>query len=875
MNTPSVKYLKDYKQLPYNINSIDLTFEIHDEFTMVNSILKIAFKEDNLADRTLEFNGKSLELISVSIDNETLNEFMYDLKDEKLLVKNVPVSFQIEIKTKLLPHENTSLEGLYKSGAMLCTQCEAEGFRQITFFPDRPDVMTKYTVRIEADKTKFPVLLSNGNLKEKGELEENRHFALWEDPHKKPSYLFALVAGDLLVIKGNYTTVSGRDVLLEIYIEKGNEDKCEHAMNSLIKSMKWDEDVFGREYDLDIYMIVAVNDFNAGAMENKGLNVFNSKYVLADTVTATDDDYYGVESVIGHEYFHNWTGNRVTLKNWFQLSLKEGLTVYRHQRFAQEMALKDIERIKDVKKLREHQFPEDAGPMAHPVRPDNYIEIDNFYTMTVYEKGAEVIRMIYTMLGKEVFRDGMDLYFEKFDGMAVTTEDFVSVMEEVSGKDLTQFKLWYSNAGTPEINAIWHYNEAEKFFSLELTQKCPDTPNQTDKNPMHIPITVALIDCNGNDMEVRSKGEFLGQTSFILDFTQEKQIFEFEDVMEKPVLSILRDFSAPVKLTCDYSEDELVFLMANDSDNFNRWEAAQRLFFNLILKLIKDYQNREALKMDNSVISAVKKVLTSSTLDKNFIALTLTLPSEIEIGDRMGEIDVEAVYKVRKFIRKRIAGRLNTEFLKVYINCQDRGEYNIDPESVGKRKLKNLALSYLSTLELPSMAEKIYNQFRNATNMTDEISALSLLANMKTEKGDLAINEFYEKWKDNTLVLDKWFAVQASSTLPGTFNVVNSLLEHEAFSIKNPNKVRSLIGVFANANPINFHTINGYSFLADQVIILNKLNPMIAARLVSVFNKWKRYDTTRKNLMKTQLERILSTENLSKNVYEIVTKALA
>jgi aminopeptidase N len=874
MSTPSVKYLSDYKKLPYNINNIDLEFDVFDDFTRVTSILDITF-EDNVSDRTLEFDGKKLELVSLSIDNEELTEYMFDVTDNKLTIQNVPQAFKIKVVTKILPQLNTSLEGLYKSGGMLCTQCEAEGFRQITYFPDRPDVMTKFSCKIEADKNKYPVLLSNGNLIDKGDASETRHYALWEDPHKKPSYLFALVTGDLLVIEDKYTTISGREVKLEIYVESGNEDKCEHAMNSLIKSMKWDEDVFGREYDLDIYMIVAVNDFNAGAMENKGLNIFNSKYVLADTVTATDEDYYGIESVIGHEYFHNWSGNRVTLKNWFQLSLKEGLTVYRHQRFAQEMALKDIERIKDVKKLREHQFPEDAGPMAHPVRPDNYIQIDNFYTMTVYEKGAEVIRMIYTMLGKEIFRKGMDLYFELYDGMAVTTEDFVEVMEESSGKDFSQFKLWYSYAGTPEINAIWHYNESSKVFSLELIQKCPDTPNQTDKSPMHIPVTVALIDSSGNDMEVKMKDELSTKTSFILDFTDEKQIFEFEEVTEKPILSILRDFSAPVKLTCDYTTEELTFLMANDSDNFNRWEAAQRLFFNLILKLIKDYQNNERLKIDDAVVEAVKKVLTSPTLDKNFITLTLTLPSETEIGDRMEEVDVEAVYTVRKFVRKRIASRLNNEFLRMYIRCIERGEYSIDPESVGKRKLKNLALSYLSSLELPSVTDTIYKQFKNATNMTDEISALSLLSNMKDEKGALAITEFYDKWKENTLVLDKWFAVQASSTLPGTFNVVNSLLEHEAFSITNPNKVRSLIGVFVSSNPINFHTIYGYSFLADQVIKLNGLNPMIAARLVSVFNKWKRYDPTRKNLMKTQLERILNTENLSKNVYEIVSKALA
>ena len=880
MKQPEKKYLKDYKAPSYFIDTIDLDVEIFNDFTTVKSLMKVR-RNKNVANKNtpLLLDGKDLELISISMDNSAIFGDIYQKTDEVLTIFKVPDVFTLEINTKIKPAENTSLEGFYMADNIFLTQCEAEGFRRITYFLDRPDVMSKYRVRIAADKKTCPILLSNGNLIDKGDLEDGRHFVFWEDPFRKPCYLFALVAGDFACIESSFKTISGRDIALKFYVDKADSDKCDHAITSLKKSMKWDEEVFGLEYDLDLYMIVATNAFNAGAMENKGLNIFNSKYVLARKETATDLDFQQIEGVIAHEYFHNWTGNRVTLNSWFQLSLKEGLTVFRDQEFSSDMGSRAIKRIADVRGLRASQFAEDTGPMAHPVRPESYIEMNNFYTATVYNKGAEIIRMIHTLTGGKKFRKGMDLYFERFDGKAVTTENFVKAMEDAANIDLSLFRLWYCQAGTPKITLKRTYDLNKHTYTIIFTQKISDTQGQKNKKPMLIPVKMGLIDKSGNDMPLLSErfsDEKAVGSERVLQLKKSIETFVFTDIYEEPVPSVFRGFSAPVIVEADYTDKEFMFLMANDSDTFNRWDAAQQLFFKTVLLLVKDICNGKTLYIDDGLIYAFRKTLLDKDLDKALITAALTIPTETEIGDKMDVIDVDGIHMAREFMLKEIAEKLKDEFKYVIEENRENSVYSIDSLSIAQRKLKNLAISYFSRVENENSDSFVYNEFQKAGNMTDEISALSILINMESELGEKAVDMFYDKWQKDTLVLDKWFSVQAVSNRLKVLEKVKKLSRHSAFSIKNPNKIRSLIGMFCQGNPVNFHQKDGegYKFLADTVITLNKINPSIAARMVSLFNKWVSYDSCRQKLMKRELERISKTQDLSKGVYEIVTRAL-
>jgi len=869
--------LQDYKPTDYNIDSLQLDFDLLEEATRVRSALSIQRRAGVDAGTPLVLHGEKLKLISVAIDGETLNPSDYRVDEECLTITMAPEFFILEIETEINPKANTELSGLYISGGNFCTQCEAEGFRRITYMYDRPDVMAKYTTTITADKAKFPVLLSNGNCVDSGELEGGKHFAKWEDPHPKPTYLFALVAGDLACIKDQYTTVSGRVVDLRIYVQHHNKDQCGYAMRSLKKAMKWDEEVYGREYDLDIYMIVAVDDFNMGAMENKGLNVFNSKYVLAKPETATDNDFEGIQGVIGHEYFHNWSGNRVTCRDWFQLSLKEGFTVFRDQEFSADMGSRGVKRISEVNILRTAQFREDAGPMAHPVRPDSYVEINNFYTVTVYNKGAEVVRMLHQLLGPEQFRKGTDLYFQRHDGQAVTTDDFVKALEDASGEDFSHFKLWYSQAGTPRLEVQRKYDPGAKTYTVTIKQSCPPTPGQKDKKAFHIPLAIGLLDNQGRDMSLQLQGESEAiQGTRILQVREATQSFTFVNVTDNPVPSLLRGFSAPVKVDTDLSDDELCFLMAHDSDDFNRWEAGQRLAIKIFLALLEDLKQGRPLQMNQAFITAIRKILEDESLDKALAAQAITLPSESYLTEFVQPIDPLAIHQIRHFMRKSLATALKNSLLAVYQANTDKGPYQIDAEAIGRRSLKNSCLYYLMELEDEAIKQSCMQQFDTANNMTDVIASLSALANCDCGERHDALDKFYVKWKGESLVMDKWLSIQATSRLPGTLAAVKALTGHEAFNIRNPNKVRALVGAFAHGNPVNFHDISGdgYEFVADYIVELNKLNPQIASRLTTVFTLWRKYDEQRQTLMKQQLERIKAQSDLSKDVYEIIIKSL-
>ncbi len=865
---PETIYLKDYQPVPFQIDSIDLYFNLTEQQTVVTSTLKVQRK----ASGVLRLDGKELELASIKLDGVELSADHYEVDAESLTIAGLPDAFELKIETIIKPQLNTSLEGLYKSSGNYCTQCEAEGFRKITYYYDRSDVMTLFTTTIEADKGKYPVLLSNGNSVDSGELDNGRHWVKWHDPFKKPCYLFALVAGQLECIADTFTTLSGREVKLEIYVESHNVDKCDHAMASLQRSMQWDEEVFGREYDLDIYMIVAVDDFNMGAMENKGLNVFNSKYVLARPDTATDMDFINIESVIGHEYFHNWSGNRVTCRDWFQLSLKEGFTVFRDQQFTADMFSATVKRIDDVNHLRSYQFVEDAGPMAHPVRPDSYVEITNFYTLTVYEKGAEVVRMIYNLLGKETFRKGSDLYFDRHDGQAVTTDDFVKAMEDASGIDLGQFKRWYSQAGTPVIECESSYDVHAETFTLRLKQSCPPSPGQETKLPYHIPFGIGLLGSDGQDLPIENT---------TLELKQAEESFVFKGIKQRPVPSLLRHFSAPVKLSYDYSTEELAFLMANDSDEFNRWDAGQRLGLKLILQLVKQAQAGENFDLSKLIetfkpFSDAFKSLLQQGGDLNFITAALMLPSENYIGESMSVVDPVAIHEARTALRKALAQEHEALLWQVFEANVENTDYSVDAIAVGKRSLKNICLAYLASLA----SEKAINASNTqlaANNMTDVMAGMRNLIDIDCDARQQAINSFYDKWKADALVVDKWLSLQAMSSLPDSLEHVKALMQHEAFNIKNPNKVRSLISAFVSGNAYRFHqaTGEGYIFLADQVITLNGLNPQVAARMVAPLIQWRRYDESRQQLMKQQLQRILDTPELSKEVYEVVSKGLA
>jgi len=884
---PKTIYLKDYQVPDYLIKTTDLHFDIHDGETIVSTMLHLYRNPASKTPATqLTLHGADLELISIAINEALLTQDDYVFGEESLTILNTPEDFKLITITKIKPENNTSLEGLYRSRTMYCTQCEAEGFRKITYYLDRPDVMSEFTTTIVADK-KFPVLLSNGNLIDQGEAGNNRHFATWHDPFKKPAYLFALVAGDLAHITDSFTTASGRDVILKIYVEPKDLDKCDHAMTSLKNSMRWDEEVYGREYDLNIFMIVAVDDFNMGAMENKGLNIFNTSCVLAKPETTTDAGFQRVEGVVAHEYFHNWSGNRVTCRDWFQLSLKEGFTVYRDSEFSADMGSRTVKRIEDVTLLRTLQFSEDAGPMAHPIRPESYIEISNFYTMTIYEKGAEVIRMLANLLGIEDFRKGTDLYFERHDGQAVTTEDFVAALADASGRDLTQFKRWYSQAGTPHLHVKEHYDANKQEYSLTIKQSCPPTPECQNKLPFHIPIAMGLLGTAG-DLPLYLKNaepnfETADNTHLILELTETEQTFVFERVQEKPVPSLLRGFSAPVKLHFSHTRADLIQLMSRDSDGFNRWEASQQIGLALIVQAMEQYQQHKSVSnitIDKSIIQAYRSVLQNNSLDKAMVAYMLTLPSEAYLSELVSVVDVESIHYSRMAVRKTIARELTPELLTIYQSYNHEQDYVATAEAIANRSLKNVALSYLMSLNDESIISLCEQQYKSSNNMTDEVTALAQLVNSESPVAQKiasdALADFYQRWRAESLVVNQWLSLQASCVLPNTLDKVKSLFSHPGYDGKNPNKIRSLIASFCN-NAINFHANDGegYRFLADKIIQLNTQNPQIASRLLTQLTKWKKYPEARQLLMKKELERILATPNLSKDVFEVASKSLA
>lgn len=876
MSDPQPVYLSDYQPPAYQVTHTELTFDLDPAATRVKARLQIERHPSTDSQAPLVLNGEHLTLISLAIDGSPVSDTAYQLTDEVLHIADVPETFILESEVEISPSSNTALEGLYQSNGMYCTQCEAEGFRRITYYPDRPDVMATFKVTVIGNATSEPVLLANGNPIDQGVLENGRHFATWEDPHPKPCYLFALVAGNLHKVEDSFETVSGRNVALQLWVEQENLDKTEHAMASLKRAMAWDEQTYGREYDLDLFMIVAVNDFNMGAMENKGLNIFNSAAVLTHPSTATDAAFQNVEGIVAHEYFHNWSGNRVTCRDWFQLSLKEGFTVFRDQCFSADTNSAPVKRIQDVSFFRTAQFAEDAGPTAHPIRPDHFIEITNFYTLTIYEKGAEVVRMLRNLLGWEDFRRGSDLYFERFDGQAVTIEDFVGCMAEVSDVDLGQFMRWYSQAGTPEIDAHGEYDYAHGEYHLTLRQRTPATPGQADKLPLHIPIRMGLVGTkSGQDLTLTLSGEKLGSDA-VIHLTEDEQRFVFSDVAEAPVPSLLRDFSAPVKLHFPYSREDLAFLLTHDSDGFNRWDAGQRLAMLALDDLIAAHRNGVEKVMDSRVVEAFRVLLTGSMSDKAVLAEMLTLPSEAYIAEQQPIVDVDAIHAAREFVRQSLAVALRDEFVAVYKANQSDEPYAPTPEQIAQRSLKNVALTYLMAIEDEEGVAFCETQFAAEHNMTDVRHALTLLVHSNRDDiASPALKAFGEKWAHDPLVMDQWFTIQVSRPQSDVLERVQYLMQHPAFSMKNPNKVRALIGAFAQ-NRINFHRLDGkgYALLADVVIELNRLNPEIAARLVTPLTRWQRFDEERQQLMRDELVRI-KQEPLSSNVFEVVEKALA
>lgn len=864
-------YLKDYERPSYRVKTIDLEFDLDDTRTHVKSTMAIVREGD--AKVPLILDGEELELVRVVLDGRELHASEYELNDTSLSLHRLPEAFVLEIENIINPQANTALDGLYKSSGIFCSQNEPEGFRRITYFLDRPDVMAVYSTKVIADKAGYPVLLSNGNLFETGDLENGKHYAIWKDPFPKPSYLYALVAGDLGCVNDSFTTMSGKEIELNIYCDKGNEAQCTHAMDSLKASMKWDEERFGREYDLEIYNIVAVDSFNMGAMENKGLNVFNSHYVLADADTATDANFMGIESVIGHEYFHNWTGNRITCRDWFQLTLKEGLTVFRDQEFSSDMNARSVQRIADVKALQERQFVEDASPTSHPIKPDAYIQINNFYTATIYEKGAEVIRMIHTMIGEESFRKGMDLYFETFDGQAVCTEDFLWAMQEASGFNLDHFSLWYSQSGTPEVDINTRFNAEDSCFELSVSQSFL-SPTQSGQKPYLFPFKIGLIDQEGNDLELRLRScdtqPFIERG--ILLISQESETFIFEGIKSPPIVSLNRGFSAPVKVHTAYSLEEYAFLMAHDSDEFNRFEASQTLAGMVLHKLIDSVEANGPMSLSQTYLTAFSKVLSDTQMDMSLKADSLTFPSVSLLMQDRKVLDVEAIYMAKNFLKRELVRELGGDIRVQYDLLNDPVAYDLSSESMARRKLKNTLLSFLNALNDDVLT---YAQYNNADNMTDRLSALSLLANSRGETKQKALTDFYQRYKSNTLVMNKYLSVIASSELKETPENVKRLLQDEVFDIKVPNLVRSLIGSFAR-NALHFHAVDGsgYTFVADKILELDRINPQIASGLAGVYKDYGRLNEKAKALMKKELEKIVNTEGLSKNVYEIVSKIL-
>jgi aminopeptidase N len=871
--------LADYRQPDYLIDSVQLTFELGDRETLVSSRLVIRPNYNpRRGVRPLKLDGRDLPLEGILLNGRQPAADEYRHNDTRLTIIKPPADLILELKTRLKPDDNTRLEGLYRSGNMLCTQCEAEGFRCITWFIDRPDVLARYEVTIIGASDRYPVMLANGNLVERGELADGRKLVRWQDPFPKPSYLFALVAGDLVEVSDTFTTASGRPVALQFFVESHNRDKCGHALAALKKAMAWDEARYGLEYDLDQYMVVAADDFNMGAMENKGLNVFNSRYVLASPETATDTDYENIEAVIAHEYFHNWTGNRVTCRDWFQLSLKEGLTVFRDQEFTADMTSAPVKRINDVTALRARQFPEDGGPLAHPVRPASYIEINNFYTVTVYEKGAELVRMLQTLIGREAFAQGLRSYLHRHDGQAATVEDFVGAMGEAGGRDLAQFMHWYSQAGTPLLKVSTLHDPITDTLVIAMRQSCPATPDQTCKEPFHIPVRVGLLDQQGHELALHPicGAEAHGDPG-LLELRQEAGIFRFGGIAEPPVVSLLRDFSAPVRLEYEYTDADLLLLLAHDADPFNRWEAGQLLAVRLIGGLREDYRQGRTLQVAPAFVEVFRELLKGrGQVEAAYLCQLLTLPAEDYLAELEPVIEVAAIHAAREAVRSALAAQLEDEFQAAYAENSSVEPYRYDPVLAGRRQLKNLCLAYLLQLGKTEYEELAFRQFMAADNMSDEISALRGLVHAGSARGSEALAHFEAKWAHDPLVMDKWLGVQATAPLPGTLAEVERLLGHPAFRITNPNRVRALVGAFANGNPLCFHAESGagYTFMAERIRELDKINPQIAARMAGCFNRWRRFPEKNRELMRLQLERIRTSEGLSRDLSEVVTKSL-
>ena len=878
--TPAAIYLKDYQQPAYLVDETELNVELWENHALVHA--RLSMRRNGVGAKPLQLHGESLELVSISLDGQPLPPERYTVSDEGLEITEVPENFELQCTTRLLPQDNTSLTGLYKSQAMFCTQCEAHGFRRITYYPDRPDVMSVFSVRIEADRSRYPVLLSNGNVGDSEDLGDGRHSASWHDPFPKPAYLFALVAGDLQYIEDRYTTCSERDVCLRIYVEEKDLAKCGHAMLALKHAMRWDEVVYGREYDLDIFNIVAVDDFNMGAMENKGLNIFNSSCVLCSPETTTDRGFQRVESIVAHEYFHNWSGNRVTCRDWFQLSLKEGFTVFRDATFSADMGSPTVKRISEVAVMRTAQFAEDAGPMAHPVRPESVIEINNFYTVTVYEKGAEVVRMIHTLLGPEIFRLGSDLYFSRHDGQAVTCEDFVVAMEDASGADLGQFRRWYSQAGTPLLTVNDEYDPSTERYTLHVTQSCPATPGQPDKDPVVIPLAMGLLGEAGN-LPIRLEADEPGRdtadnTNRVLLIDQPQQSFVFEQVRERPVPSLLRGFSAPVRLAYSFARSDLYALMSRDADGFVRWDSAQSLAIQVIQEVEQQVQKSAAIVVDPLLPEACRSLLGDTSLDPAMVAAMLTLPGEAylaELASHSGGANVDTIHNARWAAQAEIARSCHQDLLACYQRLATTTDYAPDAGQIAARSLRNVCLEFLSCahgLE-PSLAVA---QFSEARNMTDRLAALRVIAFYATEgEREEALARFHRDWQHDALVMNQWFAVQAAMPLGDTLARVEGLLSHADFDLRNPNKVYSLVGAFCNQNPVQFHRVDGagYRFLSDMVAKLDSANPQLASRVLEPLTRWRNY-RGREQLMCAELERLAALPDLSPDVFELVSKSL-
>ncbi len=858
------------------VDHVELWFDLDPRLTRVSSRLHLVKNAAvDTEENELVLDGEDLDLQEIRLNGRMLAENDYKFSDQKLRIPAVPAEFTLETVVTIQPANNTALEGLYVSSGNFCTQCEAEGFRRITFFPDRPDVLARFDVEIRANAGEYPVLLSNGNRVAGGTLDDGRHWVRWSDPFPKPSYLFALVAGDLALVNDRYVTASGRDISLEIYVQEHNSLKCGHAMQSLQKAMRWDEQVYGLEYDLDTYMLVVVDDFNMGAMENKGLNIFNSRFVLASPETATDDDFQRIESVIAHEYFHNWTGNRVTCRDWFQLSLKEGLTVFRDQEFSADLSARSIKRIQDVQLLRTVQFAEDAGPMAHPVRPESYVEINNFYTATVYEKGAELIRMQHKLLGVAGFKKGLDLYFKRHDGQAVTIEDFVAAMESANNRDLQQFRRWYSQSGTPCLRVSGDYDPHKKIYKLGFVQVHKSSPGQDEKLPLHIPVAMGLLDAHGNSIPLKTDTGLSSQQTLVLNVTEQEQVVSFVDVPVQPIPSLLREFSAPVKLEYNYSIEDLRVLMTGDADSFNRWQASDVFAERVLLQRIKSNSVAEG-KLESEYLSAFSNLLEDRSQDAGLVSRALMLPGEQYLAEQLDPFDPSAIHTARQALLREIATEHYELLVQRYLELQDE-QYRLEADAIADRALKNLCLSYLVCTGKNDAIELCVTQYRQANNMTDRIAALGGIVDRGGVLAQDVLDDFYRQFEDEALVLDKWFAIQAVSQCENALDKVLKLSEHPAFSLSNPNRVRSLVGAFSQLNLYHFHSVSGrgYQFLSDHVLQLNDRNPQIAARLVAAFNSWRRVIKPQRQLMLKQLQRIYDHPGLSADVFEIVDKAIS